>query len=304
MARAVYHDADVSLLDDCLSAVDAHVGRDLFDHCIVKTLLGRGPDTNKSKRKNTVILVTNALQYLSHPLVDRIVVLEHGVVVECGSYAELSGRKDSQFQTLLSAFTDGMSGDYGGGKHQFEADTAADPDSEQLTLADVDLNASERQPTKLHHGEEVDEKKQQKLMSDEMAEREVGKVGREVYLTWANAAGGLWVIPVVLLIFALGEATSILSNWWLTYWSHTADTSSSSQLYFLGIYGIINVSAIFAEFLRQVVVVLFGLQASKTVSAVLLKRKLEAEDLTFSIFLSPVVCTFVGFDPECTDGIL
>ena len=108
--------------------------------------------------------------------------------------------------------------------------------------------------------------KQQKLMTDEMAEREIGKVGQEVYATWANAAGGLWVIPVVLLIFAFGEATSIFSNWWLTYWSHAADTSSSSQLYFLGIYGIINVSAIFAEFLRHMAVVLFGLQASKTVS--------------------------------------
>ena len=34
VARAVYHDADVYLLDDPLSAVDAHVGRDLFEKCI------------------------------------------------------------------------------------------------------------------------------------------------------------------------------------------------------------------------------------------------------------------------------
>lgn len=34
IARAVYSDADVYLLDDPLSAVDAHVGRALFEECI------------------------------------------------------------------------------------------------------------------------------------------------------------------------------------------------------------------------------------------------------------------------------
>ena len=37
LARAVYQDADVYLLDDPLSAVDAHVGKHIFDHVI-------GPD--------------------------------------------------------------------------------------------------------------------------------------------------------------------------------------------------------------------------------------------------------------------
>lgn len=34
IARAVYAQADVYLLDDPLSAVDAHVGRHIFDHVI------------------------------------------------------------------------------------------------------------------------------------------------------------------------------------------------------------------------------------------------------------------------------
>ena len=51
IARAVYADADVYLLDDPLSAVDSHVGRALFEQCI------RGP-----LRFKTVLLVTNALQ--------------------------------------------------------------------------------------------------------------------------------------------------------------------------------------------------------------------------------------------------
>ena len=266
MARAVYHGADISLLDDCLSAVDAHVGRELFDKCIVKTLLGRNVlDKSGTKSKKTVVLVTNALQYLNHPMVDRIVVLEHGVVAESGSYKDLSSRKDSQFQQLLRAFADSMSGDYGGEKGDKEAEVQVADESDLLS-GEFDLSTSERHSGQNPVVEEPEEKKQQKLMSDEMAEREIGKVGLEVYLTWANAAGGFWVIPMILVIYSLGEATTVLSNWWLTYWSHSADASMSSQLYFLGIYGAINLSAILAEFLRQIIVVVFGLQASKTVS--------------------------------------
>lgn len=38
LARAVYADADFYIMDDPLSAVDVHVGRHIFDHCISGTL--------------------------------------------------------------------------------------------------------------------------------------------------------------------------------------------------------------------------------------------------------------------------
>lgn len=54
LARAVYASADVLLMDDPLSAVDAHVGRALFDGCICGTL-----------RRKTRLLVTHQLQVKS-----------------------------------------------------------------------------------------------------------------------------------------------------------------------------------------------------------------------------------------------
>uniref|UniRef100_A0A670YU83 Multidrug resistance-associated protein 4 n=1 Tax=Pseudonaja textilis TaxID=8673 RepID=A0A670YU83_PSETE len=53
LARAVYQDADIYLLDDPLSAVDAEVSRHLFEKCICQTL-----------HKKLCILVTHQLQYL------------------------------------------------------------------------------------------------------------------------------------------------------------------------------------------------------------------------------------------------
>lgn len=53
MNRAVYFDADIYLLDDPLSAVDSHVGRHLFDSCIMQHL-----------KHKVRILVTHQLQFL------------------------------------------------------------------------------------------------------------------------------------------------------------------------------------------------------------------------------------------------
>ena len=77
LARTVYADADIYLLDDPLAAVDAHVGQHLFEQCIL-TL---------KKRNKCIILVTNALQFLRSST--SIVVLREGQIVESGSYDDL-----------------------------------------------------------------------------------------------------------------------------------------------------------------------------------------------------------------------
>ena len=63
-ARALYIDADIYLLDDSLSAVDAQVGRHLFDRAISSFLNGK-----------IRVLVTHQLQYIKDA-VDKILVLK------------------------------------------------------------------------------------------------------------------------------------------------------------------------------------------------------------------------------------
>lgn len=64
LARAVYRDADAYLLDDPLSAVDAHVAKHLFEECIQKYLGGK-----------TRILVTHQVQFLKGA--DLIIVMDN-----------------------------------------------------------------------------------------------------------------------------------------------------------------------------------------------------------------------------------
>ena len=76
LARAVYHEADIYLLDDPLSAVDAHTGAHIFTECIDGLL-----------RDKTVILPVHNLSYLERS--DYIVSLEDEAIAEQGTYAEL-----------------------------------------------------------------------------------------------------------------------------------------------------------------------------------------------------------------------
>ncbi|CAG9814462.1 unnamed protein product [Phaedon cochleariae] len=87
LARTIYREADIYLLDDPLSAVDTHVGRHLFDECIHKQLKGK-----------TRILVTHQLQYLKKA--NLIVVFNEGRIEAQGTFAELS-KSDLDFTKLL-----------------------------------------------------------------------------------------------------------------------------------------------------------------------------------------------------------
>ncbi|XP_063222702.1 multidrug resistance-associated protein 1-like [Bacillus rossius redtenbacheri] len=78
LARAVYRDSDVYLLDDPLSAVDSHVGKHIFEQVI-------GP-AGLLKNK-TRVLVTHGITFL--PSVDLVVVLKAGEVSETGTYQQL-----------------------------------------------------------------------------------------------------------------------------------------------------------------------------------------------------------------------
>ncbi|XP_008557311.1 ATP-binding cassette sub-family C member 4 [Microplitis demolitor] len=91
LARAVYRDADIYLLDDPLSAVDTQVGKSLFEDCI-KGFLG-----NKTR-----ILVTHQVQYLKD--VDLIVVLNNGVIEKQGSYESFDPQ---HFKLMHSNSTEG-----------------------------------------------------------------------------------------------------------------------------------------------------------------------------------------------------
>jgi ABC-type multidrug transport system ATPase subunit len=94
LARAVYADADIYLFDDPLSALDAHVGKKIFERCLCQHLKGK-----------TRLLVTHQLQHLG--ACDEIVLLVQGRVLERGTPQELATGEDSRVIALMNKYTTG-----------------------------------------------------------------------------------------------------------------------------------------------------------------------------------------------------
>ncbi|XP_055848459.1 ATP-binding cassette sub-family C member 4 [Episyrphus balteatus] len=91
LARAIYKQAAIYLFDDPLSAVDAHVGKHLFDEVI-------GPRSRLANEKSTRLLVTHQVHFLTEA--DWIVIIEDGKISRQGTYNELAN-SDLDFAKLL-----------------------------------------------------------------------------------------------------------------------------------------------------------------------------------------------------------
>ncbi|XP_006459320.1 hypothetical protein AGABI2DRAFT_66472, partial [Agaricus bisporus var. bisporus H97] len=93
ICRAIYCDTDIQIFDDPFSALDAHVGKAVFQNVFKTTSLGK-----------TRILVTHALHFL--PEFDYIYVLSDGQIAEKGTYAEVMGH-GKEFSRLINEFVSG-----------------------------------------------------------------------------------------------------------------------------------------------------------------------------------------------------
>lgn len=92
IARCIFSDSDIYFLDDSLSAVDAQVGNHIFNSVI-------GP--NGILKNKTRVFVTNSLNFLE--MVDEIVYIENGTIVEKGNYKELT-EVDSLFSRFIHTY--------------------------------------------------------------------------------------------------------------------------------------------------------------------------------------------------------
>jgi ATP-binding cassette, subfamily C (CFTR/MRP), member 1 len=177
----VYHKADISVIDDALSAVDAHVAQVLFNRCIVEEMV--------QNQKRSVVLVTNAIQYLNHEAVARIFVINDGRVVEQGSYKELANKKGSLFAKFVAVVNEtGI----GPGELQEAGVSLDEVDSaeEALNVIQERLSNAKRRSSISVKADTKETPSKQLEMTEEA--RSVGHIKPEVYLAYARAAGGIY----------------------------------------------------------------------------------------------------------------
>ncbi|KAA8520907.1 hypothetical protein F0562_011580 [Nyssa sinensis] len=99
LARALYQDADVYLLDDPFSAVDAHTATSLFNEYVMGAL-----------SRKTVLLVTHQVGFL--PAFDSVLIMSEGEILQAASYDQLLA-SSQEFQNLVNAHCDIVSSEKG-----------------------------------------------------------------------------------------------------------------------------------------------------------------------------------------------
>ncbi|KAK2168341.1 hypothetical protein NP493_1234g00004 [Ridgeia piscesae] len=188
LARAVYQDTDMYLLDDPLSAVDVHVAKHLFQHVIGPTGL---------LAQKTRILATHNVTVL--PMVDTIVVLHDGRIVDVGTYEEVATRSDT-FVSILKAHNEETSKVHEGISKRTRTRRAIQPRSpDEITPF----------PKDPHEGK------------DTLIEEEASSVGRVRWRTiWGYIdSGGLGSFSFMVCGLILFVFSQILTNVWLSSWS-------------------------------------------------------------------------------------
>ncbi|XP_021376611.1 multidrug resistance-associated protein 4-like isoform X5 [Mizuhopecten yessoensis] len=196
LARALYMDADVYLLDDPLSAVDAAVSRHLFENVIQGVL--------KSK---PVILVTHQLQFLAEA--DELIILKDGECVGQGTFEEMAS-SGVDFSSLLKT----------------EKDDEEDNEEEQHILQRLDSHISSRSPGPSDIGSTFSltsigtEFQPEPVQLPEEEERKGGTIGWKVYFEYFKAGSGVFSFTILVLLNLLAQVSYVMSDWWLSIWSN------------------------------------------------------------------------------------
>ncbi|KAF8530125.1 ABC protein [Hysterangium stoloniferum] len=224
IARALYHDTNIVIFDDPLSAVDAHVGMALFSNAILGSLKAQG---------KTVILVTHALHFL--PKVDFVYTVVNGRIAEQGPYDELI-MHDGPFARLVAEFAEGSDG--------LKDKEKKKEDSEAKEPVLINKRAGRDKVTYDTLAKEGSGELKGKLIRAE--KRTNGSVSIKVYMSYLRAGKGVYTIPLVIISAVLMQASSALNTYVLVWWQE--NTFHRSERFYMTIYGCLGLSQTFFTF--------------------------------------------------------
>ncbi|KAK8921665.1 ABC transporter C family member 10 [Platanthera zijinensis] len=242
LARALYKDAEIYLLDDPFSAVDAHTATSLFNDYVIGALSSK-----------TVLLVTHQVDFL--PAFDSILLMSEGEVLRSAPYHELMV-SSKEFQDLVNAHKD-----------------TADPEScEKITLHKRCMLVREIHDTCLNN-----QQKTTKSSGDDQLikreEKEIGDTGLKPYLQYLNQNKGFLYSSLAAASHIIFISGQISQNSWM---AANVQNPEVSTLRLITVYLAIGCSTAIFLLSRSVFVVILGLQSSKSLFSQLLNSLFRA----------------------------
>ncbi|KAI7978902.1 ABC transporter C family member 10 [Camellia lanceoleosa] len=237
LARALYQDADIYLLDDPFSAVDAHTCSSLFNEYVMVALSTK-----------TVLLVTHQVDFL--PAFDSVLLMLDGEILHAAPYHQLLA-SSREFQGLVNAHTE----------------TAGTE-----RLEEVSSSQKRETSTKEIRQTHTDEKsKGDQLIKQE--EREVGGIGLKPYMQYLNQHKGYLFFSAAAICYLAFVIGSILQNSWM---AANVENPNVTTLQLIVVYLVIGFTSTPILLFRSLSIVALGMQSSKSLFSQLLNSLFRA----------------------------
>ncbi|KAI1317835.1 Multidrug resistance-associated protein 1 [Mortierella claussenii] len=302
LARAAYNDADIYLLDDPLSAVDAHVERHLW-----KTLIG----PNGMLRDKTRVLVTHGIHHLKE--VDQVLMMKDGQVESQGTYEGLMKQK-GMFYSLIKEYAlkkrRDSEGEVGGGAENYDrqAGPIVGPSSALGNVSksqtenregfelefedDEDDQSSNRTLDAVEDGEDGSTdralvKKSDTIENDpqKATTAQIGKIITEEKIKEGNVDFGTGLAYVraasykyafvVALCHILAQASLVGTSLWLKYWikrseDEESDGNTPSLKLFLSVFSLLTLGYV----VMCILMIYFGFAIARIRASLILHQDL------------------------------
>ncbi|XP_058802493.1 ATP-binding cassette sub-family C member 4-like isoform X2 [Phymastichus coffea] len=178
LARAVYRDADIYLLDDPLSAVDTRVAKYLFEDCI-----------NGYLKNKTRILVTHQVQFLKNA--ENIIYLDEGKVEFQGNYNDFQKYKQHIHHTEKNESLE---------RQLSEDATSMIEEDGTLNIPPLMVNENEDEPKQ----------------TEELIEH--GKVKNSLYWKYFQTSGSYLLLFVLILSVIIAQILANSADLWVAHW--------------------------------------------------------------------------------------
>lgn len=268
LARAVYADADIVILDDVFAALDRKVGERVFDQVVLKLLAGK-----------TRIVVTHNHGILHHSAITKRVTLDHGkAVVE-------SCRKDEGSDEAPRAEFIYSIDDVDVEKESATEAETTERDINKTDGSDVDASDSETQgPIKFRRncsfadyrkglqGSDVNEEAKELaevegagMDKDTKEDRATGNISKDVYVGYITEMGGMRTIAFLCGIQIWWQILSVGSDVWLSRWTSESDQAQRHNLTTnIAVYGVLSIASGLTVFIRTYTISSGGFQACKS----------------------------------------
>ncbi|KAF6216023.1 hypothetical protein GE061_000360 [Apolygus lucorum] len=292
LARAIYKEADIYLLDDPLSAVDTHVAKDLLNNCIKGFLKGK-----------TVLLATHQLQFLGQ--MDKIIFLQQGSIKDIGKLENLMSHGHDFTRIIEESQTT-------------EAVEEPEPKSQRklsrmISEHRLSVSSSVGDAPILDATTVIEETMEEKEKVPEVANE---KYKGSVFLAYLRTGKALFPFSIFVCFTILAQFLASFNDQWMSIWAKELDKRANGTVdtmliwgqepttFYVSVYGTLNLLLFIAAFTRGLIYVHSTIRCSKHIHALMGRNVLNTDVQYFNNNPSGSILNRFSRDLGSTDEML